>query len=152
MTTTTIDEARQAPLITDEDIRRRVAELIGRANIRQLWLLFLDSENVQLPMLIPIDGLPAEPTEEQTARVVTNIAELMGDIGLIDCDGLGALRRSKTDRPGRRLGSLVAPDLPSAGHHSSGNVALAPHRSQLDRGSRLRTRLNYLSSLIIRAV
>ena len=32
MTTTTIDEARQAPLITDEDIRRRVAELIGRCS------------------------------------------------------------------------------------------------------------------------
>jgi hypothetical protein len=80
MNTTTIEEARQAPLITDDDIRRRVSDLIGRANVRQLWLLFLDSENIQLPLLIPIDGLPSEPTEDQSARVVMNVAEVMIDI------------------------------------------------------------------------
>jgi hypothetical protein len=75
-----VDEARLAPLITDNDIERRVSDLIGRANVRQLWLLFLDSEAVQLPLLIPIDGMPSQPTDLDIERVVSNIAELMRDI------------------------------------------------------------------------
>jgi hypothetical protein len=84
MTTSTsipsVDEARLVPLITDTDIERRVSQLIGRANLRQLWLLFLDSDSVQLPLLIPIDGIPTQPTGDDTERVVSNIAELMLDI------------------------------------------------------------------------
>lgn len=75
------DEAALSPLVTDDDIERRVAELIGRANIRQLWLLFLDGADRQLPLLIPIDGLPSQPTEQHTAGIVTQLSELMGDIG-----------------------------------------------------------------------
>jgi hypothetical protein len=75
------EETQSVPLDTDDEITARVGELIGRANSRQLWLLFLDDVNVQLPLLIPIDGLPAEPSPEQTERVVANIHELMLEIG-----------------------------------------------------------------------
>lgn len=75
------EDTQTQPLDTDAEITARVGELIGRANSRQLWLLFLDDVNVQLPLLIPIDGLPADPTADQTERVVANIHELMLEIG-----------------------------------------------------------------------
>lgn len=55
------DEAQLEPLTSDALIEKRVGDLIGRANRRQLWVLFLDSEDVQCPVIIPIDGLPSNP-------------------------------------------------------------------------------------------
>ncbi len=75
------EETQLLPLTTDHDIESRVADLIGRANSRQLWLLFLDEVDVQLPLLIPIEGLPPEPTEEQTSGVIDGVRHLMGEIG-----------------------------------------------------------------------
>jgi hypothetical protein len=75
------EEARLLPLTTDAEIEQRVADLIGRANSRQLWLLFLDQFDVQLPLLIPIESLPTEPTTEQTDGVIYRVRELMGEIG-----------------------------------------------------------------------
>jgi hypothetical protein len=75
------EESQLLPLITDQDIERRVADLIGRANSRQLWLLFLDEFDIQLPLLIPIEGLPSEPTDEQADAVLERVRELMGEIG-----------------------------------------------------------------------
>jgi hypothetical protein len=75
------EESQLLPLITDQDIERRVADLIGRANSRQLWLLFLDEFDIQLPLLIPIEGLPSEPTDEQAEAVLERVREVMGEIG-----------------------------------------------------------------------
>jgi sugar phosphate isomerase/epimerase len=75
------EETQLLPLVTDQDIERRVADLIGRANSRQLWLFFLDEFDIQLPLLIPIEGLPSEPTEEQADTVLERVREVMGEIG-----------------------------------------------------------------------
>jgi hypothetical protein len=75
------EETQALPLITDVDIERRVEDLVGRANSRQLWLLFLDEQDIQLPILIPIEGLPTEPTDDEGGRVVERVRELMGEIG-----------------------------------------------------------------------
>jgi hypothetical protein len=56
------EDAILEPLTTDTLIEKRVADLIGRANSRQLWVLFLDEHDVQSPVLIPIDGLPSKPS------------------------------------------------------------------------------------------
>jgi hypothetical protein len=74
-------ETELLPLATDAEIEQRVADLIGRANSRQLWLLFLDEFAVQLPLLIPIESLPTEPTPEGAERVIQGVHELMGEIG-----------------------------------------------------------------------
>jgi sugar phosphate isomerase/epimerase len=75
------EETELLPLVTDAEIERRVADLIGRANSRQLWLLFLDEFAVQLPLLIPIDSLPTVPAAEEADGVIHRVRELMGEIG-----------------------------------------------------------------------
>lgn len=70
-----------APLVTDTDVESRVATLIGRANVRQLWLLFLDEDGVQLPLLLPIDGLPPAPRHADLSSMMTSISQLMANIG-----------------------------------------------------------------------
>jgi len=57
-------EAAQRPLTTDDEIVERVGELVGAAIRRQVWLLLLDERDVQLPVLIPVDGLPPWPGDE----------------------------------------------------------------------------------------
>jgi hypothetical protein len=75
------EETELMPLVRDAEIEKRVADLIGRANSRQLWLLFLDEFAVQLPLLIPIESLPSEPTGGETEGVIHRMRELMGEIG-----------------------------------------------------------------------
>ena len=70
-----------APLSTNIAIEERVVDLIGRAISRRLWVLFLDSSDVQLPVLVPIDGLPRVPEWPDTVRVVRRVDEIMQHIG-----------------------------------------------------------------------
>jgi len=49
-------------LLTDEHILERVAGLIDRALRRQIWLMFLDGEGRQLPLLMPCD-VPRRPAD-----------------------------------------------------------------------------------------
>lgn len=67
------DDTTFVPLTTDALIEQRVGDLVGRAISRQLWFLFLDAEQIQLPMLIPIDR-PERPTAQLTT-VVQNIRQ-----------------------------------------------------------------------------
>ena len=76
MKTPGFEETRLQPLTTDALIEARVADLIGRANQRQLWFLFLDEAQVQLPLMIPIDGLPARP-DPTIGNLVHLVAEAM---------------------------------------------------------------------------
>jgi hypothetical protein len=79
--TTPYEETQLLPLVTDRDIECRVADLVGRANSRQLWLLFLDEVDVQLPLLIPIEGLPIAPTDDQANAVIERVSAVMQEIG-----------------------------------------------------------------------
>lgn len=58
------DHAATRPLTTDALIQQRATELVGRAVRRQLWLFFLDENDVQLPLIVPIDDLPVSPPDE----------------------------------------------------------------------------------------
>jgi hypothetical protein len=69
------------PLTSDTLIEERVRILIGRAHQRQLWLLFLDRQDVQLPVLIPVDSLPGDPEPSATVAVIGRVLDLMEDIG-----------------------------------------------------------------------
>lgn len=71
----TYDEAKLQPLTTDALIEQRVAELLGRAVKRQLWLMFLDEQDVQLPLLVPLDGMPQLPPTDGS------LDALLGQLG-----------------------------------------------------------------------
>ncbi|MFT4124227.1 MAG: hypothetical protein QM635_10380 [Microbacteriaceae bacterium] len=62
------DDTIDQPLHTGEDILDRVRDLIGGACRAQTWLLFLDADDVQLPLLVPVDDLPGEREPLEAAR------------------------------------------------------------------------------------
>ncbi len=74
MRTPSYQDTTAQPLDTEVRIEERVRALIGRASRRQLWFLFLDGDQVQLPLLIPLDDLPARPDE-----TVSDLAQGMGE-------------------------------------------------------------------------
>ena len=72
--TTTTEGFRPAtdisvPLRTDEDVLRRIDLLVDQdaRHVRSIWLLFLAASGVQLPVVVPIDGVPEHP-DLTTAR------------------------------------------------------------------------------------
>ena len=56
------------PLTSQAAIEDRVQLLIGRAARRQIWLLFLDHEDRQLPLLIPVQDPPTQPAEDDDRK------------------------------------------------------------------------------------
>ncbi|TPW76048.1 hypothetical protein [Schumannella soli] len=102
MTIPRYDETVLTPLDSDALVLRRAEDLIGEACRDQLWLLLLDRADVQLPVLLPIDDLPAEPDDlaaegfagvfrmlraETEARAVVAILERPGAVRLPPEDG-----------------------------------------------------------------
>ncbi len=73
------------PLSTDALIQERVTSLVGRACRRQFWLLFLDEDSIQLPLLVPIGDPPAYPQPESDALLgmVENAAESVGAASVV---------------------------------------------------------------------
>jgi hypothetical protein len=71
---------RAAPLTDDIRLAERVAYLLERASTRQLWIMFLDEQDVQSPVLMPCAGLPDDPFEPVSASDTgpTTAAHLMG--------------------------------------------------------------------------
>jgi hypothetical protein len=49
------------PVTSAAELERRVAETVGRALSRQLWIHLFDDAGLQVPAVIPIGDLPARP-------------------------------------------------------------------------------------------
>lgn len=81
----TAQQAAHEPLPTDELLRARVADLLGTACRRQVWLLFLDDRQVQLPMLLPIADYPPAPGDAapRLAEAAAAIAEEIGAASIV---------------------------------------------------------------------
>ncbi len=54
---------RTAPLTDDALLQERIAFLLRRASLRQLWMMFLFADDVQSEILIPCADLPVTPHE-----------------------------------------------------------------------------------------
>jgi hypothetical protein len=74
----TIPNPANAPLLlTDADVLRRVEQLVGRATAtRQLWVMFVDGDGRQAPVVMPISDVPLRPE----ARVIDNLAAILAGL------------------------------------------------------------------------
>ncbi len=61
------DDIALEPLTTDAAVQSRVHDLIGCALRHQLWLMFLDAGDRQLPLLMPAD-VPRAPEGSDLSR------------------------------------------------------------------------------------
>lgn len=75
MTIITAAEAAVQPLTDDDSVLERVRSLIGRAERRCLWFLFVDSHGTQLPFVFPVEDYPPEPGGEAPV-----VADVVGDL------------------------------------------------------------------------
>lgn len=57
------DDVRDEPLTTDDSVLERACLLLGHAIRRQVWLMFLDEDDCQLPVIIP-SYVPRRPGRE----------------------------------------------------------------------------------------
>jgi hypothetical protein len=112
-------DTKSNPLRTDADIADRVDNLVGHALKRQLWVLFLDDQNLQRELVIPIDDLPVAPDQTVVDYLVTALGEV------VKMHGGGSLIFVR-ERPGSEI--LDRTDLEWAGALTSacerGAVAL----------------------------
>jgi hypothetical protein len=90
------------PVITIDDARERVRDLIGHAIRSQLWVMLLDAGGWQLPTLIPVDGLPLVPENDS----VENLATALN--GVLCTEAPGGSVILTLERPGSA--AATAPD------------------------------------------
>lgn len=72
-----------SPPITDVDgLRQRWRSLMGTGGFgrRSLWLIFLDADGVQLPIIMPIDDVPARPDR----TLLDNLGEILRQVRAAD--------------------------------------------------------------------
>lgn len=73
-----------SPLTTESQLLERASDLVGPALRRQLWLMFLDRNDVQTPLLMPAD-VPARPGPRDSGPFSTFIAEV---VKAVECSAI----------------------------------------------------------------
>ena len=75
-----IPNAADAPLLlTDADVLRRVTDLIGTAAVvRRLWVMLVDGDCRQSPVIMPISDIPEHPEAGPLDGLVLVLAGLRG--------------------------------------------------------------------------
>lgn len=70
-----------APLDTDSDLLDRVDQIISHdeRRDRSLWLMFLTPDAMQLPFIVPIDGMPPDPEPGDAERICDVVATVLDD-------------------------------------------------------------------------
>lgn len=87
MTRLEADDATQVPLTTDLALHDRVSELLDAALRRQWWTMYLDEDERQLPLIMPMADYPEDPGEpcgaEGTAAqlLAQRLAEIVEHVG-----------------------------------------------------------------------
>ncbi|MDM4762651.1 hypothetical protein QT381_06490 [Galbitalea sp. SE-J8] len=83
MTIPRYDDTIDSPLRTGENILDRVHDLIGPACRAQTWFLFVDDDDVQLPLLIPIDDVPEDAAVDATGAAMASLCDAAGAAAMI---------------------------------------------------------------------
>ena len=108
MTRLHADDARHLPITTDRDIEHRVVDLLQTALRRQWWTLYLDEDDVQSPLIMPMADYPDDPSEpcghEGTAAqlLANRVARIADEIGAAKVvfvwERPGAAKSTEADR------------------------------------------------------
>ena len=77
MTEISAETAQNFPLNSDELIEQRVEALVGRACTRQVWMMFLDGDNFQIPLVLPMADYPASPAGGNAVTFAARVRELV---------------------------------------------------------------------------
>jgi hypothetical protein len=78
----------------DADARELLTSMLAPALRRQLWAFFLDAAGRTLPVLIPIDGIPASPPRSELETIVRGLGEVL------DAHAVGGSILFALERPG----------------------------------------------------
>jgi hypothetical protein len=73
------DDVADVSLATDEALLERVRDLVEGASRQQLWFMFLDDDDRQLPILVPLD-VPDRPGEEHSDPLNPFVAALVDEV------------------------------------------------------------------------
>jgi hypothetical protein len=73
------DGVADVSLATDEALLERVRDLVEGAYRQQLWFMFLDEDDRQLPILVPLD-VPDRPGEEHSDPLNPFVAALVDEV------------------------------------------------------------------------
>jgi len=73
--------ADHRPLSTPEVLLDRFGAFLHQALRRQLWVCFLDDDLVQLPMVVPVEGIPVRPAVEPLAGLLDAFEEVGRHVG-----------------------------------------------------------------------
>lgn len=77
---TTDSTALASPLYTDDDMIRRIEHLLAPAgNPGQLWVMFLDADHRQIPVIAPFEGCPALPDPADVDGLTHLMREALAD-------------------------------------------------------------------------
>ena len=77
----TLSPQLAAPLLTDADVHERVELLVGRATQdRCVWLLLVDGDRRQTPVVWPLEDSPRRPEPELTDGLRDVLAHLVDQL------------------------------------------------------------------------
>ena len=79
MTIPSYESLKDVPVGSDADLTERLVATLGRALNRQVWLLFLDADDLQLPVLMPTE-VPQLPSGEDAERIGGFLKSLGDDL------------------------------------------------------------------------
>jgi hypothetical protein len=77
MTDTSAETAKNVPLVTDELIEQRVQAIVGRACTRQVWMLFLDGKDFQIPLILPMADYPESPAGGNAETFADRVRDIL---------------------------------------------------------------------------
>ena len=81
MSRVTLSPELAAPLLTDAHVHERVDSLIGPAvQDRCLWLVLVDGDRKQAPVIMPIEDSPPQPDPEMVDGLQTVLAGLVEEL------------------------------------------------------------------------
>ena len=73
--------AEAPPLLTDADVLVRVEQLVEPAAAdRRLWIMWVDGDGQQAPVIVPVDDMPRHPDRSQLDGLAEVLAGLRDEL------------------------------------------------------------------------